>query len=435
MIGNTKPYPAMKESGIPWLGAVPKHWDVTRLKRVCRLAYGDALPTEMRENGVVPVFGSNGKVGVHESANTEPRCIVIGRKGSFGKVNFSQDPVFAIDTTFFIDRRFSTADLRWLFFVLRWLRLDQISKDSAVPGLDREDAYSRPIPLPPRAEQTAIARYLDHASRHSRRYIRAKQKLIMLLEEQSQSIIHEAVTGQIDVRTGRPYQAYRSAIIGWQSDVPSHWNVRPNGRLFAERNETGLTDLPILEVSLHTGVRVRDMARGMRKQQMADRSKYKHAAPGDLAYNMMRMWQGAVGVAPIAGLISPAYVVARPLPQVNQHYYSYLFRTNAYMQQVNSASRGIVSDRNRLYWDEFKQLPSPVPPAEEQRCIADFLDSHRRLTARLIRAERGLMALLEERNETVTHQVIAGHIDVRGAYANLHDAYSCDQDTGVVPVP
>jgi hypothetical protein len=103
----------------------------------------------------------------------------------------------------------------------------------------------------------------------------------------------------------RPYPEYRDSGVDWLGRVPAHWEVVRNGRLFAARNETGFPDLPILEVSLRTGVRVRDMEGG-RKQQMADRSKYKRAAHGDIAYNIMRMWQGAVGVAPCDGLISPA---------------------------------------------------------------------------------------------------------------------------------
>ena len=92
---------------------------------------------------------------------------------------------------------------------------------------------------------------------------------------------------------------------------------------------------------------------------MADLAKYKRAAKGDLAYNMMRMWQGAVGVAPVDGLVSPAYVVARPFTEVVARYYSYLFRTDVYMFEVDAYSRGIVKDRNRLYWDQFKQMVSP----------------------------------------------------------------------------
>jgi type I restriction enzyme S subunit len=90
------------------------------------------------------------------------------------------------------------------------------------------------------------------------------------------------------------------------------------------------------------------------ERELLNRAQDKRAARGDIAYNMMRMWQGAVGAAPIDGLVSPAYVVACPFPEAEGRYYSYLFRITAYMSEVNKYSRGIVTDRNRLYWDEFK---------------------------------------------------------------------------------
>lgn len=203
-----------------------------------------------------------------------------------------------------------------------------------------------------------------------------------------------------------PYSGYRDSGLPWLGEIPQHWDVCRNGRLFAERNQTGFEDLPILEVSLRTGVRIRDMENGARKQQMTDRSKYKRAAKGDIAYNMMRMWQGAVGVAPVDGLISPAYVVACPFPEVETRYFAYLFRTDAYMREVNKFSRGIVSDRNRLYWDEFKQMPSAFPPTEEQSRIADFLDAHGRLTARLIRNKRRLIGLLNEQKQAIINRAV-----------------------------
>jgi hypothetical protein len=163
----------------------------------------------------------------------------------------------------------------------------------------------------------------------------------------------------------KPYRAYRDAGVPWLDRVPAHWEVWRNGRLFAKAGDTGFPELPILEVSLKTSVRVRDFEGSTRKQVMAEREKYQRARRGDLAYNMMRMWQGAVGVAPVDGLVSPAYVVARPLPGVESRYYEYLFRTAAYTGEVNQYSRGIVSDRNRLYWEQFKQMPSLVPPPDE----------------------------------------------------------------------
>ena len=81
-----------------------------------------------------------------------------------------------------------------------------------------------PFPRPPPQEQAAIVRYLDHADRRIRRYIRAKQKLITLLEEQKQAIIHQAVTG-VDIRTGQPYPAYKPSGVEWLGDMPEHWEV------------------------------------------------------------------------------------------------------------------------------------------------------------------------------------------------------------------
>lgn len=146
----------------------------------------------------------------------------------------------------------------------------------------------------------------------------------------------------------KPYPEYRPSGLPWLGTIPSHWEVRRNGRLFAQRNKTGYPDLPILEVSLKTGVRIRDLENAKRKQVMSEREKYKRAVKGDIAYNMMHMWQGAVGVAPEDGLISPAYVVARPLDGTDSRYFAYLFRTGAYMSEVNKYSHGIVTDRNRL---------------------------------------------------------------------------------------
>jgi len=213
----------------------------------------------------------------------------------------------------------------------------------------------------------------------------------------------------------KTYPEYKDSGLPWLGNIPSHWEVQRNGRLFAQRNQTGFPDHPILEVSLRTGVRVRDFDNSKRKQVMSDREKYKLAVKGDIAYNMMRMWQGAVGVAPVDGLISPAYVVARPYPEVYSRYYAYLFRTAAYMDEVDKYSHGIVKDRNRLYWDEFKQMPSAFPPPDEQTTIANFLDQNWVLVHRFIRNKDRLIELLQEQK-----QAIIGHAVTRGIDPDVH---------------
>lgn len=203
-----------------------------------------------------------------------------------------------------------------------------------------------------------------------------------------------------------PYLEYKDSGQQCFGQIPKHWKVLKNGQIFSQRNQTGFPHLPILEVSLKTGVRVRDFENSKRKQVMSDREKYKRVDKGDIAYNMMRMWQGAVGVAPVEGLISPAYVVASPLSEVESRYYSYLFRTHTYMNEVNKYSRGIVADRNRLYWDEFKQIPSLFPPSNEQKKIADFLDDHGRKVSRLVWNKRRQIELLRELKQAMISSAV-----------------------------
>lgn len=209
----------------------------------------------------------------------------------------------------------------------------------------------------------------------------------------------------------RAYPEYRDTGLPWLGPIPAHWEIRRNGRLFAQRNETGYGSLPILEVSLKTGVRVRDLDDVKRKQVMSDREKYKRAAKGDIAYNMMRMWQGAVGVAPEDGLVSPAYVVARPYPEAEPRYFSYLFRIDAYKNEVDSFSRGIVKDRNRLYWEDFKRMPSCFPPPDEQTAIADYLDINAVRVRRFIRNRRRLIEVLNEQKQAIINRAVTRGLD------------------------
>lgn len=210
---------------------------------------------------------------------------------------------------------------------------------------------------------------------------------------------------------GADYPSYRASGLPWAPKIPEGWQVLRNGRLFAHRVETGFPELPILEVSLRTGVRVRDMENLKRKQVMSQKDKYKRAAKDDIAYNMMRMWQGAVGPAPVDGLVSPAYVVVKPYPEANSSFFSYLFRTAAYMQEVNKFSRGIVADRNRLYWESFKQMPSLVPPRPEQDQIVAYLRAQDVHIARFIKVKRELIALLTEQKRLIIESAVSRGIN------------------------
>ena len=190
----------MKDSGIEWLGEIPKHWDIKRIKTICTFVYGNSLANEDRIEGNVPVYGSNGVVGYHNVAITSKPCIIVGRKGSYGKVNYSDVECFPIDTTYFIDQYSAKCDLKWLSYLLPLLELDRFSKDTGVPGLNREDAHNKRIPVPDAVTQQNIANYLDMKTKQIGDQINREEKSIELLKEYRTALISEVVTGNIDVR-------------------------------------------------------------------------------------------------------------------------------------------------------------------------------------------------------------------------------------------
>jgi type I restriction enzyme, S subunit len=198
----------------------PKDWKQVRLKYAARFSYGDPLISAQREEGDIPVFGSNGIVGCHKLANTLAPLIVVGRKGSFGKITYSENCGFVIDTAYLIDSRYSKEHLRWLYYTLQTLGLDEISQDTGVPGLSREKAYECYLGLPPLQTQKLIARFLDRKTAAIDTLIAKKQCLIQLLEEKRTALINQAVTKGLN-----PNAPMKDSGISWIGEIPEHWEI------------------------------------------------------------------------------------------------------------------------------------------------------------------------------------------------------------------
>ncbi len=250
-----KPYPKYKESGVEWIGGVPEHWSALRLKWVCNFLYGESLSAQEREDGIIPVYGSNGIVGYHNRSITEKPCIIVGRKGSFGKVTFSEKKCYPIDTTYYIDCTSTKNYMRWLWYLLPLLKMDEFSRDSAVPGLNREDAYRNIVTLPSSYEQQQIAAYLDRKTTQIDKLMSKKQKFIELLKEERSAIINQAVTKGLN-----PDALMKDSGIEWLGEVPAHWEVNrlkyvaeinPSKSAYIEFRESDelITFLPMEKVS------------------------------------------------------------------------------------------------------------------------------------------------------------------------------------------
>ena len=171
------------------------------------------------------------------------------------------------------------------------------------------------------------------------------------------------------------------------------WNQYSLGDLYTERNERGNETLQILTVSIHTGVSdgaLEEDELGKSVRRSEDKTLYKHVYAGDLIFNMMRAWQGAIGVAKREGMISPAYISAIPDERVYPPFMNYLLRRKEIISQINNLSYGVTDFRKRLYWDSFIKVKCSLPSVEEQKCITDVFEQ---LDTLITRQEHRIKAL------------------------------------------
>ena len=167
----------------------------------------------------MPVYGSNGIIDVHSSANTLSPTIIVGRKGSLGKIQYSDVPCFVIDTAYFIDKRTSHVNLRWLHYVLQVLKLERF-RDSVILGLKRDYTEGQYVPLITEEEQIQIANFLDHKTGQIDELIRIKERRIELLQEQRTALINQAVTKGLD-----PNVEMKPSGVEWIGEIPKYWEM------------------------------------------------------------------------------------------------------------------------------------------------------------------------------------------------------------------
>ena len=207
----------------------------------------------------------------------------------------------------------------------------------------------------------------------------------------------------------KPYPAMKDSGVPWLGEVPEHWEVLPSRAFFTEVKERDRPEEQMLSVTITKGV-IRQQAlladSSKKDSSNQDKSAYKLVQPGDIAYNKMRAWQGAVGVSQYRGIVSPAYVVQRPREGADSRYLHYLLRTPAFAKEAERWSYGITSDMWSLRPEHFKMIYGCLPPLAEQTAIVRLLDHAGRLIQRYIRAKQKLIKLLEEQKQAIIHRAV-----------------------------
>ncbi|TYA09250.1 restriction endonuclease subunit S [Vibrio cholerae] len=178
------------------MSQLPKGWKQVHLGEVVELKYGKSLPAKSRDGEGFPVFGSNGVVGLHSTPLVDCAGLIVGRKGSFGEVHLSEQPFSPIDTTYYVDE-FKTGSLKYWFYQLKCLPLTKLNRSTAIPGLNRDDAYAQQINLPPLAEQNRIVEKLDEVLAQVDTIKARLDGIPAILKRFRQSVLAAAVSGKL----------------------------------------------------------------------------------------------------------------------------------------------------------------------------------------------------------------------------------------------
>ncbi len=445
---NLKPYPTYKDSGVPWLGKVPAHWEVRRGKMLfqpidVRSRTGEEeLLTVSSERGVVPRASANVTMFKAESYVGYKLCwpddLVINSLWAWARglgvsryhgIISSAYGVYRPLPRFKMHSQFVHNLVRSTPF--QW-ELQVRSKGIWISRLQLTDEafLGAPFPLPPLPEQTAIVRFLDHADRRIRRSIRAKQKLLALLEEQKQAIIHQAVTGQIDVRTGQPYPAYKPSGVEWLGDVPAHWEVAALrhrysqclGKMLDSKRITGNYLLPYLRnVDVQWDqVNIKDLPT---MDIPPDEYERYTVQQGDLLVceggevGRCALWSGDLtkcGFQKALHRLRPQNT-GQDIPR----FMHYVLRAAV---KGNAFNDGHLSTIAHLTGDKLRAHRFPFPPVAEQGSLVSFLDTVLKQADREVSRIHHQIDLLREYRTRLIADVVTGKLDVREAAAALPEA-------------
>lgn len=358
-------------------------WSAQRLGDIVQFSSGGTPSKDEASywNGNIPWISAS---SMHETrivnSNLKVTPLAIGNgtriapKGSLlvlirGSMLFNRVPVCiaAVDVAFNQDVKALTVreDVNPEFLLYQLLALSPripVNETGIGAGkIDTDTLGNLPVYLPSPPEQKKIAECLTSLEE----LISAQGQKVAALKSHKLGL-----TQKLFPRSGETTPRLRFPEFRNEAD----WQELKAGELFFNRIEKGDDDLPICSVTMSDGL-VRRSSLDRRIDDLANAEGNKKAYKLDIAYNMMRMWQGACGVAIEECMISPAYIVLKPAVELNSNFYGYMFKLPQMLQLFESHSRGLTKDRLRLYYQDFCRIPLAHPNISEQQRISEFLES------------------------------------------------------------
>lgn len=418
----------MKDSGIEWIGEIPKEWKIDKikyhLKRNEPKNHGNAIVLSVyRDYGVIPKDSRDDNHNVTSEDTSKYKYVKKGQlvinkmKAWQGSLAVSDYNGIVSPAYFIYDFTDEEYNHKYFHYLVRSCYKEEFKR---ISGGIREgqwdlspEAFANTLALlPPLVEQKYIANYLDIQCSEIDATAEDIQKEISLLEEYKKSVITEAVTKGLN-----PDAEMKDSGIEWIGEVPKHWVTIRIGNAFSIRNERNYLPMEQVQLlSLYSGKGVFPTGeegttnRGNHAQTVAD---YKIVKKNDIVVNIILAWMGSLGISNYNGVVSPAYDVYIPNEEkVVPHYYHYVFRTSGIANECYRYGRGIMMMRWRTYSSEFKRIHVPFPPLEEQQQIADFLDSKCSEIDAIIADKKRQLDILADYKKSLIYEYVTGKKEV-----------------------
>ena len=449
MIQDLQPYPAYRPSGVEWLGDVPAHWEVRRLRNVVELRvsnvdkhskdnelsvrlcnYVDVYKND-RITADIAFMRATATAAEIERFRLEAEDVLITKDSEVWNdigvpalvEHESNDLVCGYHVGILRPIR-KTLNGAYLF---RSLQSPNVSCHFHVTangvtryGLTRGAIKSVRIPVPPLAEQAAIVVYLDHVDRHVQRYIDTKEKLITLLQEKRQALIHFCVTRGLN-----PDVPLKPSGVDWLGDVPAHWEVVQLGRIGRFSKGSGGTKADEVPEGIPC-IRYGDLYTSHRFHIRASRScvsetdalNYTPLRYGDILFagsgeTIEEIGKSAANLIEQSACCGGDVILFRPERDVDPVFSGYAFDCPQSQYQKSTMGRGFTV--MHIYGRELKYLWIALPPLAEQRAIAAHLDqATATIGAAIDNARRQSERMAEYRASLIAH-VVTGKLDVRAA--------------------
>jgi type I restriction enzyme, S subunit len=447
VIHNLKPYPTYKDSGVPWLGQVPEHWEVRSLGSLISATAQRGNPdlpllSVVREKGVIPRSSMNDDEN-HNFIPDDLSNYKVVRKGNLvinkmkawqGSLGIAPidgvvSPAYYVFDFRIGEAHFGQTLLRSKAYVPFFAQASDGVRigqwDLSIQGMKRI-----PVVIPPTLEQASIVRYLDFMDRRIGRYTRAKQKLIKLLEEQRQAIIHRAVTRGLD-----PDARLKPSGIEWLGGIPEHWTLvqarrlvsfvtsgsRGWARFYSDDGDIFLQSGNLgrrmsLDLSFTQYVQPPAGSEGERTRVLAD--DILVCITGALTGNVVHI----VSDLPLPVFVNQHIALLRPdRTVVHPRYLAYSLHSETGRIQFKAGEYG--GTKQGLGLDDVKSTFVPLPPLVEQIVICARLDKElERLSTAIGRCQLQ-MALIREHRVRLIADVVTGRLDLRETAASLPDEF------------